>query len=66
MRDIRADLQERAHLIESQIAAANDDFDKAVEQLQRRFKAELGAVSVVMLAEHYRTFLKDTLQSFGT
>ena len=66
MRDIRADLQERADLIEKQIAAANNDFEKTVEQLQRRLKAELGALSVAMLAEHYGTFLKDTLRSDGS
>jgi hypothetical protein len=67
MRDIRADLQERADLIEKQIAAANEDFEKSVKQLQSSFKAELGALSVVMMAEHYKTFLEDALrsQSFG-
>jgi hypothetical protein len=63
MRDIRPDLQERADLIEKQIAAANSDFEKTVEQLQQKLKAELGALSVAMLAEHYGTFLKDALHS---
>jgi len=31
MRDIRGDLQERAMLIEKEIAAAGDDFDRTVE-----------------------------------
>src|SRR5262245_62379131 len=33
MRDIRGDLQERASLIEQQIASAGADFEKAVEEL---------------------------------
>ena len=61
VRDIRGDLQERADFIEQQIAAASDDFDKAVEQLQNRLKAQLAALSVAMLAEHYKTFLIDTI-----
>jgi hypothetical protein len=61
VRDIRGDLQERADFIEHQIAAASDDFDKAVEQLQNRLKAQLSALSVAMLAEHYKTFLIDTI-----
>jgi hypothetical protein len=61
MRDIREDLQERANLIEEQIAAAGDDFNKAVEQLQSGLKAQLAALSVAMLAEHYKTFLMNTI-----
>lgn len=61
MRDIRGDLQERASLIERQIAAAGIDFDKAVEQLQGKLKAELAALGVAMLAEHYKSFLMDSL-----
>jgi len=61
MRDIRGDLQERADCIEQQIAAAGDDFDNAVKKLQSRLKAQLAALSVVMLAEHYKTFLIDTI-----
>jgi hypothetical protein len=57
MRDIRADLQERADLIEKQITASNDDFEHNVEQLRRRFKAKLGALSVAMMAEHCRATL---------
>ena len=48
MRDIRGDLQERAEFIEKQITAAGDDFEKAVEQLQSRLKAQLAALSVAM------------------
>ncbi len=62
MRDIRGDLQERASLIEQEIAAAGIDFDKAVEQLQGKLKAELAALGVAMLAEHYKSYLMD---SFG-
>ena len=57
MRDIRGDLQERAILIEKQIAAASIDFERTVEQLQLKFKAELAALGVAMLVEHYRTAL---------
>jgi len=57
MRDIRGDLQERAILIEKQIAAAGIDFERTVEQLQRKLKAELAALGVAMLVEHYRTAL---------
>ncbi len=61
MRDIRDDLQERASLIEQQIAAAGVDFDKAVEALQGKLTAELAALGVAMLAEHYKSFLMDSL-----
>ena len=57
MRDIRGDLQERAILIEKQITAASIDFERTVEQLQRKLKAELAALGVAMLVEHYRTAL---------
>ena len=62
MRDIRSDLQERANFIEKQIAASGTDFEKTLQQLQRKLKAELAALSVAMLAEHYRMFLKDLLR----
>lgn len=65
MRDIRGDLEERASLIEKQIAAVGNDFEKAVEQLQSKLKTELAALAVAMLAEHYRTFLMDTLRGDG-
>jgi hypothetical protein len=61
MRDIRGDLQERASLLEQEIAAAGIDFDKAVEQLQGKLRAELAALGVAMLAEHYKSFLMDSL-----
>jgi predicted RNase H-like nuclease (RuvC/YqgF family) len=61
MRDIRDDLQERASLIEQEIAAAGIDFEKAVEQLQGKLRAELAALGVAMLAEHYKSFLIDSL-----
>jgi hypothetical protein len=63
MRDIRGDLEERASFIEKQIAAAGNDFEKTVELLQLKLKAELSALSVAMLAEHYRMFLMDLLGS---
>ena len=65
MRDIRDDLQERASLIEQEIAAAGTDFEKAVEQLQGRLRAELAALGVAMLAEHYKSFLIDSLGGDG-
>ena len=51
MRDIRDDLQERASLIEQEIASAGIDFEKAVEQLQGKLRAELAALGVAMLAD---------------
>jgi hypothetical protein len=65
MRDIRSDLQERASLIEQEIAAAGIDFDKAVEQLQGKLKAELAALGVAMLAEHYKSYLMDSFCGDG-
>ncbi|MFZ1069666.1 MAG: hypothetical protein WAN73_03420 [Methyloceanibacter sp.] len=65
MRDIRDDLQERASLIEQEIAAAGIDFEKAVEQLQGKLRAELAALGVAMLAEHYKSFLIDSLGGDG-
>ena len=65
MRDIRDDLQERASLIEQEIAAAGLDFEKAVEQLQGKLRAELAALGVAMLAEHYKSFLIDSLGGDG-
>jgi hypothetical protein len=65
MRDIRDDLQERASLIEQEIAAAGIDFEKAVEQLQGKLKAELAALGVAMLAEHYKSFLIESLGGDG-
>jgi predicted RNase H-like nuclease (RuvC/YqgF family) len=65
MRDIRGDLQERASLIEQEIAAAGIDFERAVEQLQGKLRAELAALGVAMLAEHYKSFLMDSLGGDG-
>ena len=65
MRDIRDDLQERASLIEQEIAAAGIDFEKAVDQLQGKLRAELAALGVAMLAEHYKSFLIDSLGGDG-
>jgi len=62
MRDIRSDLQERADYIERQISAAGTDFEQTLQQLQRKLKAELTAISIVTLAEHYRTFLRDLVR----
>jgi len=65
MRDIRGDLQERADFIEKEIAAAGDDFEQAAEQLRGKLKAEIAALGVALLAEHYRTLLTDTFGSGG-
>lgn len=65
MRDIRDDLQERASLIEQEIAAAGIDFDMAVEQLQGKLRAELAALGVAMLAEHYKSYLMNSLGGDG-
>lgn len=61
MRDIREDLQERANMIEQQINAAQDQFEKLIEQLKREkdsrlgdINAELDAVNGVMKIEHRR------------
>jgi hypothetical protein len=63
MRDILGDLEERAALLQRQIAAAGDDYDRAVGRLQCELKARLSALSVAMLAEEYRGFLADFLDS---
>lgn len=65
MRDIRGDLQERASLIEQEIAAAGIDFENAVEQLKGKLRAEIAALGVAMLAEHYKSYLMDSLGSDG-
>jgi hypothetical protein len=62
MRDIRSDLQERANFIEKQIAATGTDFEKTLQQLQRKLKAELAALSVAMVAEHDGMLLRDRIR----
>lgn len=61
MRDIRGDLQERANMFEQQINAAQNQFEKLIEQMQREknkgigdLNAELDAVNRVMKFEHRR------------
>jgi hypothetical protein len=61
MRDIRADLEERAALLESQINCADAQFDKLVEQLKAEYetrlknvKAELAAVRTLLGIEDRR------------
>lgn len=61
MRDIRGDLQERANMFEQQINAAQNQFEKLIEQMQREkdsrigdLNAELDAVNRVMEIEHRR------------
>jgi hypothetical protein len=63
IRDIRADLEERVHLIEAEILAASADFDEAVRRLQEGLRARLAALSTTMLADEYRAFLSDLIDS---
>jgi predicted RNase H-like nuclease (RuvC/YqgF family) len=61
MRDIRGDLQERAHLLEQQINAEHAQFEKLIQQLTteqesrvEELKTELEAVNRVKDIEHRR------------
>jgi hypothetical protein len=61
MRDIRRDLQDRAHLLEEEINAAHMQFEQQVEQLKverdariQDLKDELGAVGRLIEAEQRR------------
>jgi hypothetical protein len=63
IRDIRGDLRERVNLLEEQILAASADFDEAVKRLQYELKAKLAALAAAMLADEYRAFLSDFLDS---
>jgi hypothetical protein len=61
MRDIRADLQDRAGLLEEQINAAQAQFEKVIDQLKREheesieaLEAELEAVNRLAELEHRR------------
>jgi hypothetical protein len=63
IRDIRADLEERARLIEAEILAASADFDAAVRRLQDALRARLAALGTTMLADEYRAFLSDLIDS---
>ena len=61
MRDIRSDLQERAKMLDEQIKAARDQFDRLIEQLNQEhdgkvedLKAELDAIKLLMGFEHRR------------
>jgi hypothetical protein len=61
MRDIRADLQERAKFIDAEISSATAHFDKLLEQLESErdervggLKSELEAVTRLMEIEHQR------------
>ena len=60
MRDIRGDLQERAKLLDEEIGATQDQFDKIMEHLklehQRKtedLKSDLDAVQMVIKTEDY-------------
>jgi hypothetical protein len=61
MRDIRSDLKDRAALIESEINAAQEDFDHQLQQLKSEREArieglrmELAAINKLMEAEYRR------------
>ena len=61
MRDIRGELQERASLAEQQINAAQNQFEKLMDQLKSEhdsqtidLKTTLNAVNSVMEIEHRR------------
>ena len=61
MRDIRGDLQERASLVEQQINATQNQFNRLMEQLKSEhdtraidMKAALNAVNRVIEIEHRR------------
>jgi hypothetical protein len=61
MRDIRSDLQERANLIEQEIANAVGHFERAIERLQgerdtrvAELKAELAVLGVLIESEQQR------------
>jgi len=61
MRDIRADLQDRANFLKEQINAAQAQFEKHVEQIKQEhdsklkdLKADLNAVTTLLGAEQRR------------
>jgi hypothetical protein len=61
MRDISGDLQDRANLLERQIAGAQSQFDRLIEQLAQEhhsrlanLKSELDAVNAVIETEDRR------------
>jgi hypothetical protein len=61
MRDISGDLQDRANLLEHQMAGAQGQFDKLIEQLSQEhdsrvanLKSELNAVNAVIETEDRR------------
>jgi hypothetical protein len=63
IRDIRADLEERVRLIEAEINATSADFDEAVRRLQYALRVRLAALGTTMLADEYRAFLSDLIDS---
>jgi hypothetical protein len=48
MRDIRGDLQERANLLGEQISAAQEQFDRQIEQLKRERETKLEDLKSVL------------------
>jgi len=70
MRDIRSDLQDRAHHIEEQLNGAQAHFERRIEQLQSErdariaeLNAELAAVSKLLESETRRLGGRGALQS---
>jgi hypothetical protein len=49
MRDIRSDLEERAHIIEEQLRAAYGHFKRAVQQLQNERDARVADLKATLV-----------------
>jgi hypothetical protein len=72
MRDIRGDLQERADLLAKQIGAAQEQFDKLIEQLKQEhatrlddLKSGLDTVRLVIGIEDRRAVSTNVTDSPG-
>jgi hypothetical protein len=63
MRDIRDDLLERARFLEREMTIAEEDYYRAVALAQTALRAKLAALSTRLLADNYRAFLADFLES---
>jgi hypothetical protein len=63
MHDILAELEERALLLQRQIAAVEKDYEEGVAVSERELKAKLLRLALGMLVEEYRNFLADFLNS---
>jgi hypothetical protein len=63
MHDILAELEERALLLQRQIAAVEKDYEEGVAVSERELRAKLLTLALGMLVEEYRNFLADFLNS---